>query len=139
VPSDNSPDHAYRNKSEADARSLPGAVPEETKERIHEKDKPRKGSEQNQPQKVVGISIFDCDSINQWRDDQNAANETTSDRIFSGYHAHKNSQLLEMRGLTSGRSAAGPLAGWIGAPEFNSKLYHGSIGLRCGRSAAVSC
>jgi hypothetical protein len=49
------------------------------------------------------------------------------------------SEVSHERSLTYGRSAAGPLAGWLVAPEFNAKLYHGSIGRRCGRSAAVSC
>ena len=39
--------------------------------------------------------------------------------------------------LTYGRSAAGPLTGWLEAPEFNARFYHGTIGRRCGRSAAA--
>ena len=33
----------------------------------------------------------------------------------------ENAASLHVCRLTSGRSAAGPLAGWLGAPEFNAR------------------
>jgi len=38
--------------------------------------------------------------------------------------------------LTYGRSAAGPLAGWLEAPNFDARWYHGKIGRHC---SPVSC